>query len=250
MELIFDFDALQTQVGRLADALRARGLRLVTAESCTGGLIAAVCTSVAGSSEWFERGFVTYTNESKTAQLGVDTALIATDGAVSRPVALAMAEGALRNSLADVAVAVTGIAGPGGAVPGKPVGTVWLAWAWFGRPFDAPGCVSYGASYGASDGVGSAADRAGPSPGEGVDRGRRVEAQAECLHLPGDRTAVRSQTVAVALARLLTLLTEDAFAGASAGQAPVDESATAARPAQSARAAVGTEGDLGAEGAA
>ncbi len=115
----------------LADALRARGWRIAAAESCTGGLIAAACTSVAGSSDWFERGFVTYSNEAKTELLGVPTALLAAHGAVSEPVARAMAEGALARAPVQLAVAVTGIAGPGGAVPGKPVGTVWLAW---GRP--------------------------------------------------------------------------------------------------------------------
>ena len=113
----------------LADAMRARGWRLATAESCTGGLIAAACTAVAGSSDWFERGFVTYSNAAKTDLLGVDAALIAAHGAVSEPVALAMARGALAHAPVQLAVAVTGIAGPGGAVPGKPVGTVWLAWA-------------------------------------------------------------------------------------------------------------------------
>jgi nicotinamide-nucleotide amidase len=111
----------------LADALRARGWRLAAAESCTGGLIAATCTALAGSSDWFERGFVTYSNEAKAEQLGVPPAVIAQHGAVSEEVARAMAEGALARSYADLAVAVTGIAGPGGAVPGKPVGTVWLA---------------------------------------------------------------------------------------------------------------------------
>jgi nicotinamide-nucleotide amidase len=113
---------------QLAEALRAKGWRIATAESCTGGLIAAACTAVAGSSDWFERGFVSYSNAAKTALLGVDAALIAEHGAVSEPVARAMAEGALRHAPVDLAVAVTGIAGPGGAVPGKPVGTVWLAW--------------------------------------------------------------------------------------------------------------------------
>ena len=111
----------------LADALRAKGWRVAAAESCTGGLIAAACTSLAGSSDWFERGFVTYSNAAKSEQLGVDAALIAAYGAVSAEVVGAMAAGALAHSPADIAVAVTGIAGPGGAVPGKPVGTVWLA---------------------------------------------------------------------------------------------------------------------------
>lgn len=113
----------------LADALRRRGWRIATAESCTGGLIAAACTAVAGSSDWFERGFVTYSNEAKTGLLGVAPALIAAHGAVSEPVARAMAEGARAHAPVQLALAVTGIAGPGGAVPGKPVGTVWLALA-------------------------------------------------------------------------------------------------------------------------
>ena len=115
-------------VARLGQALAVRGERIATAESCTGGLIAAACTARAGSSDWFERGFVTYSNEAKAELLGVDPALIAAHGAVSEEVALAMAVGALVHSRATLAAAVTGIAGPGGAVPGKPVGTVWLAW--------------------------------------------------------------------------------------------------------------------------
>lgn len=115
-------------VAPLAAALLARGERLCTAESCTGGLVAAACTARAGSSDWFDRGFVTYSNAAKTELLGVDTLLIAQHGAVSEAVALAMAAGALNHSAATLALAVTGIAGPGGAVPGKPVGTVWLAW--------------------------------------------------------------------------------------------------------------------------
>lgn len=114
-------------VAALADALRARGWRIATAESCTGGLLAAACTALAGSSDWFERGVVSYSNQAKRELLGVDDKLLAEHGAVSEPVARAMAEGALKASYAQWAVAVTGIAGPGGAVPGKPVGTVWLA---------------------------------------------------------------------------------------------------------------------------
>ena len=124
MELLSDADA----VAALADALRGRGWRMAAAESCTGGLIAAACTAMAGSSDWFERGFVTYSNEAKSEMLGVDAALIQRVGAVSEEVARARVAGALAHARADVAVAVTGIAGPGGAVPGKPVGTVWLAW--------------------------------------------------------------------------------------------------------------------------
>lgn len=115
--------------GPLADLLINRGWMLTTAESCTGGLIAAACTDLAGSSQWFERGFVTYSNDAKTELLGVDAALIASEGAVSEAVARAMVQGALAHSRAQVALAVTGVAGPGGGSAEKPVGTVWLAWA-------------------------------------------------------------------------------------------------------------------------
>ncbi len=114
---------------QLAAALLNKRWRLATAESCTGGMIAAACTDLAGSSGWFDRGFVTYSNEAKHDCLGVPMVLIEAHGAVSEPVALAMARGALAHSLAQVAVAVTGIAGPTGGSPDKPVGTVWLAWA-------------------------------------------------------------------------------------------------------------------------
>lgn len=121
--------AFEPEVLALAQDLRARALRVATAESCTGGLIAAACTAVAGSSDWFERGFVTYSNAAKVELLGVDGALLQAHGAVSEAVARAMAEGALQRAPVQRTVAVTGIAGPGGAVPGKPVGTVWLALA-------------------------------------------------------------------------------------------------------------------------
>ena len=116
-------------VQTLADRLLAKGWSMATAESCTGGLIAAACTELAGSSAWFDRGFVTYSNQAKTDLLGVDAALIAAHGAVSEPVARAMAEGALQRASVQIAVAVTGIAGPAGGSTDKPVGTVWLAWA-------------------------------------------------------------------------------------------------------------------------
>lgn len=113
-------------VGRLADLLQKKKLYLATAESCTGGLIAGACTDLAGSSNWFERGFITYSNEAKTELLGVDAALIARRGAVSEPVVQAMVQGALTHSHAQVAVAVTGVAGPAGGSRSKPVGTVWF----------------------------------------------------------------------------------------------------------------------------
>jgi nicotinamide-nucleotide amidase len=115
-------------VAELADLMLKNGLFLATAESCTGGMVAAACTDLAGSSAWFERGFVTYSNAAKTDMLGVDAALIAQHGAVSEPVARAMAFGAIRHSQAQVSVAVTGVAGPTGGSAAKPVGTVWFAW--------------------------------------------------------------------------------------------------------------------------
>jgi nicotinamide-nucleotide amidase len=118
---------IEDRVERVASALLARTATLATAESCTGGLIAAACTARPGSSTWFERGFVTYSNAAKSEMLDVPAALVATQGAVSRDVAAAMAEGALARSAATFSIAVTGIAGPGGATPGKPVGTVWIA---------------------------------------------------------------------------------------------------------------------------
>ena len=122
-------DNAQALTRQLAERLLAKGQMLVAAESCTGGMIAATCTDLAGSSAWFERGFVTYSNASKTELLGVPAALIAEYGAVSEPVVRAMAQGALQHSHAQVAVAVTGVAGPGGGSAGKPVGSVWFGWA-------------------------------------------------------------------------------------------------------------------------
>ncbi|MGD8350515.1 MAG: CinA family protein [Gammaproteobacteria bacterium] len=112
---------------RLAARLLRNGKRICTAESCTGGLIAKTFTDLAGSSDWFERGFVTYSNEAKSEMLAVPVSIIADYGAVSEPVAAAMANGALRHSHADYAIAVTGVAGPAGGSAEKPVGTVWIA---------------------------------------------------------------------------------------------------------------------------
>ena len=113
----------------LGAQLRERGLMIATVESCTGGLIAAALTEVAGASAWFERGWVTYTNESKRDLVGVSSETLDKHGAVSEQAAREMATGALARSAAQVAVAVTGIAGPTGATPGKPVGTVCFGWA-------------------------------------------------------------------------------------------------------------------------
>jgi len=170
---------LDELVEQVAQALRSRAWSMTTAESCTGGLIAARCTDLAGSSAWFECGFVTYSNESKTDLLGVPQETIARDGAVSAVVAQAMAEGALRASRAQVAVAVTGIAGPGGAVPGKPVGTVWLGWAV--------------RATGAADGRRLAGEAAS---------GTRL------LRLDGDRSAVRGATVEAALRQVLAMASD------------------------------------------
>lgn len=128
---------LSAQVGQ---ALAQAGLTLATAESCTGGWIAQVVTHTAGSSAWFDRGFVTYSNEAKSDMLGVAPDILATHGAVSEVTAMAMAEGALRHSRADVALAVTGIAGPGGGTAQKPVGMVCFAWARRDQPSHSVTC--------------------------------------------------------------------------------------------------------------
>ena len=116
-------------IERLAAQLQQRQWMLVTAESCTGGLIAGACTDLSGSSNWFERGFVSYSNTAKNELLGVEAALLKQHGAVSEEVARAMAAGALARSRAQVAVAVTGVAGPTGGTPDKPVGLVWFGFA-------------------------------------------------------------------------------------------------------------------------
>ena len=171
-------EALLAQVAVLGDALRARGWRLATAESCTGGLLAGTCTAPAGASDWFAAGFVTYANDAKSGLLGVPETLIQAHGAVSAEVADAMARGALAHAGAQLALAVTGIAGPGGGSAAKPVGTVWLGLAWLHARETQEGL---------------------PAGGDAPLIGCRTE----CLHLDGDRAAIRSQTVAVALQRLL-----------------------------------------------
>jgi nicotinamide-nucleotide amidase len=136
-----------------------------TAESCSGGWIAKALTDIAGSSDWFLEGFVTYSNESKVRRLGVPREVLKRHGAVSEATVRAMAVGALRRSKAQVAVAVTGIAGPGGAVPGKPVGTVWLGWS--------------------------------------TRRGGAIRVATALRRFRGDREAVRRKTVRAALQGLL-----------------------------------------------
>jgi nicotinamide-nucleotide amidase len=157
-----DLAALAARVGR---RLLSSELDMATAESCTGGWIAKSLTDIPGSSQWFIEGFVTYSNDSKQRRLGVSRAILQTQGAVSEAAVRAMARGAVERSGARMAVAVTGIAGPGGAVPGKPVGTVWLGWA--------------------------------------QRRGRTIHVATQLRHFRGDRDAVRRKTVRAALEGLL-----------------------------------------------
>lgn len=148
---------------RAGERLLARGEQLALAESCTGGLVAKLLTDVAGSSAWFERGLVTYTNLAKHELLGVPMSVFETDGAVSEACVRAMATGAIRHSHAQWSIAITGVAGPTGGSPEKPVGTVWIAWA-------------------------------------GSDT---AALQARCFLFRGDRAAVREQSAAQALHGLL-----------------------------------------------
>jgi nicotinamide-nucleotide amidase len=158
-----DIRRLSARVGR---HLLQDHRSVVTAESCTGGWIAKALTDIAGSSQWFIEGFVTYSNESKVRRLGVPPAVLAKNGAVSAATVRAMAIGALRRTKAPVAVAVSGVAGPGGAMPGKPVGTVWLAWA--------------------------------------SRRGKDIKIAVQLKHFRGNRDSVRHKTVRAALQGLLT----------------------------------------------
>jgi nicotinamide-nucleotide amidase len=151
----------------LARTLTQAGLSLATAESCTGGGLAGVLTAIPGSSLWFERGFVSYSNLAKAEMLGVKAETLADHGAVSEPTARAMAEGALAHSHADLALAITGIAGPGGGTEAKPVGTVCFAWA-----------------------------------------RRKGDTRSTTLHFPGDRAAVRRQSMAAAIEGLQGYLGE------------------------------------------
>ena len=162
----YDDQQLARLAVRVGQHLQSSSRLVATAESCTGGWIAKALTDIAGSSAWVVEGFVTYSNAAKMRTLGVPQRLLDANGAVSEPVARAMARGALERSGADLALAVTGIAGPGGAVPGKPVGTVWFAWA--------------------------------------TRRGRRIEVDAAVKHFKGDREAVRRKTVSTAMTGLLT----------------------------------------------
>ncbi|MBK5962908.1 damage-inducible protein CinA [Thiocystis minor] len=126
-------ESLESIAARLGERMLQLGLRLTTAESCTGGWVAKTVTDIAGSSAWFDRGFVTYSNAAKQEMLGVASETLDAHGAVSEPVAKEMVAGALARSQADTAVAITGIAGPGGGSVDKPVGTVWFAWGMPGQ---------------------------------------------------------------------------------------------------------------------
>jgi nicotinamide-nucleotide amidase len=156
---------LEALADRVASRLLALGHRLVTAESCTGGWIGKACTDLPGSSRWFLGGAIVYGNESKTEILGVDASVLESDGAVSEPAVRAMANGVLQRIGGDVSVAVSGIAGPDGGTPDKPVGTVWFAW--------------------------------------GRRRGNDVAVESAIEHFSGDRESVRRQTVERALRGLL-----------------------------------------------
>ncbi len=170
-----DWPGLCALAADLGAVLRRRGWHLATAESCTGGLVSAAVTSVAGSSDWFDRGFVTYSNAAKTDLLGVPAALIDRVGAVSAEVAQAMAQGAARRAAVQVAVAITGIAGPGGGTAQKPVGTVWFGLAW--------------------------------------DDGTALRTQTRLVRFDGDRAGVRFAAAALAL-RWVQQAAEDAVSGA------------------------------------
>jgi nicotinamide-nucleotide amidase len=156
---------LATLARRVGRHLKGRRRVVATAESCTGGWVGKALTDIDGSSEWFVEGFITYGNEAKIKTLGVPRSVLRRHGAVSEAAARAMVRGALRRAKADLSVAVTGIAGPGGAVAGKPVGTVWFAWA--------------------------------------VRDGRRVRLTTQFELFRGDREAVRRAAVRVALRGLL-----------------------------------------------
>lgn len=175
---LVDDPSLYQLAEQLGALLRPRGRRISTAESCTGGWIAQTITAVPGSSAWFDQGLVTYANISKQRLLGVPSQILEgpqAPGAVSEQTVLAMARGALRGAAAHLAVASSGIAGPGGGRENKPVGTVWLGWAWL-------------------DGDSQAMD---------------VMAHARCYQLQGDRELVRRQTVSLALSGLIALVSVD-----------------------------------------
>lgn len=176
-----DERALSALATAVAEGLRLRARRLATAESCTGGWVSQSLTAIAGSSAWFDRGFVTYSNAAKIDMLGVSERSLAEHGAVSEPVALEMACGALQRSRADIALSITGIAGPAGGSAQKPVGTVCFGWAWKALPETA--MVNH-------------LQASTPA----------IHSLVLTLHLSGDRAQVRRQAVLESLSGLLRCL--------------------------------------------
>lgn len=176
-----DERALSALATAVAESLRLRARRLATAESCTGGWVSQSLTAIAGSSAWFDRGFVTYSNAAKIDMLGVSERSLAEHGAVSEPVALEMACGALQRSRADIALSITGIAGPAGGSVQKPVGTVCFGWAWKALPETA--MVNH-------------LQASTPA----------IHSLVLTLHLSGDRAQVRRQAVLESLSGLLRCL--------------------------------------------
>jgi nicotinamide-nucleotide amidase len=195
-------------VKELSLKLMAQGLYLSTAESCTGGLIAGACTDLAGSSQWFERGFVSYSNASKVELLGVEASLIAQHGAVSQEVAQAMALGALSHSAAQVSLSVTGVAGPTGGSAEKPVGCVWFAWGFAAGLAPCMTQVMDPQRLSQIPGQGQSLIP-GSSPALRQDAGLGANGpsvHSERVVFKGSRQEVRAQTVDHALSRLLALL--------------------------------------------
>lgn len=172
----------------LSVRLHDLGMTITTAESCTGGMLSAALTEVPGSSAWFQRGAITYSNAAKSALLGVPPALIESHGAVSEACVLAMAKGALAQDGANVAVSISGVAGPDGATPGKPVGTVWIGWAWVAQMVD-----TRSTSLSSSDPAGAIDD---------------CRITAERFQFKGQRRDVREQAVLQALRGTITRFPE------------------------------------------
>jgi nicotinamide-nucleotide amidase len=186
-------ERLDKLASELGSRLSEQGLTLAAAESCTGGWVAKVITDIPGSSAWFDRGFVTYTDLAKQEMLGVSSDTLEAEGAVSEAVAREMALGALAHSRARAALAISGIAGPAGGSEDKPVGTVWFAWA-----------------------------LSGMAPGAGSEDRPVSEVHSQLLQFAGNREEIRHQSVRVALERLLELLPPSRSAPLPAPTAPGD----------------------------
>ncbi len=182
MQEPIDWKAICDLAGQVGSRLSANGWTITTAESCTGGLIAGAITEIAGSSEWFNSGVVTYSNHAKHTLLGVSLDVFKQHGAVSEACVRAMATGALQRSDADMAITVSGIAGPGGATPGKPVGTVWIGWSM--RSTIAPVVDTASA--------------------DSTHREAACAVDARVFHFAGDRSSVREQAVYQALRGIIS----------------------------------------------